>query len=343
VINEVNKAYDKLKKENKEEEMNGAIASSFLDLVSYLVDAGVAFSGEPEAIPAVAPTIGALGATVGLADDTADVYSIYGESSDGEVPNNTEEIRGKVTNLSTQIATRYQHVAEAMGHFGAIFVDDPEKLRIAGEHFTPGGIWALPELEKSMLQKAMVMAVQRSAFETTLPMAFVQWVTSPRRTEKNGSAALEMPESCTYKCPNTRGGGSRNPFPTPPWKKKHPKKGEVSPTWSMLQLGWSGGGPTAGTNLTPQNSTNYDIRALKSALEDMTPERTETEGTTDEGEPGLGHSGDMASPSLMRSIFGTPNPHSFSLKPEGLGVSKEEMFGLEDWTIRKFGCGEPLG
>jgi hypothetical protein len=342
VIEEVNKAYKELKKDNKEEEMNGAIAGSFLDMVSYLVEAGVAVSGQEEALPLVAPALGALGAMIDVGDDSADIYSIYGGSSDGEeVPNNTEAIRGKINNLSGEIAARYVHVANAIGHFGAIFVADPEKLRIAGEHFSPGGIWLIPALEKSMLQSSMVIAVQRSAFETTLPMAFVQWVTSPRHTGKNGDAALEMPESWTYNCPNTRGGGSRDPFPTPPWKKKHPKKGEVSPTWGMLQLGWSGGGPTAGTNLTPQNSTNYDVRALKNALNDMNPERTETEGIEQQGEPGLGHSGSMSS-SLMKSIFAAPS-EGYSVKPEGLGVSKEEMFGLEDWTIRKFGCGEPIG
>jgi hypothetical protein len=343
VIEQVNAAYDKLKKEDKEEEMNGAIAGSFLDMVSYLVDIGVAASGNPEAIPVVAPTIGALGAMIDVGDDAADIYSIYGESSGGEVPNNTEAIRGKLSNLSGEIEERYIHIAEAMGHFGAIFVDDPEKLRLAGAHFAPGGIWALPELKESMLQQAMVIAVQRSAFETTLPMAFVQWVTSPRHTEKNGGAALEMPETWTYYCHNTHGGGSRNPWPTPPWKKKKPKKGEVSPTWSMEQLGWTGGGPTAGTNMTPQNSTNYDVRGLKSSLNDMRVERTETEGIGVEGEPGVGHSGEMASPKLMQSIFAAPSNRGFTLTPEGLGVSKEEIFGLEDWKIRKFACGEPLG
>jgi hypothetical protein len=344
VIEQVNKAYDKKLKEGKEEEMNGAIAGSFLDLVSYLVDVGLAVSGNPEAVPVVAPAIGALGAMIDVGDDAADVYSIYGEPDEGgEVPNNTEVIRGELNKLSGQIAGRYRHVAEAMGHFGAIFVNDPEKLRVAGSHFAPGGIWALPETKKSMLQQAMMISVQRAAFETTLPLAFVQWVTSPRHTEKNGGAALEMPESFTYYCHNTHGGGSRNPWPTPPWKKKHSKKNEVSPTWSMMQLGWSGGGPTAGTNLTPQNSTNYVVRGLKSALNDMHPERTETEGIGLEGEPGLGHSGEMASPGLMKSIFATPNPHGYAETPEGLGVSKEEIFGLEDWKIRKFGCGEPNG
>jgi hypothetical protein len=343
VITEVNKVYDKLKKDNKEEEMNGAIAASFLDMVSYLVDIGVAASGNPEAIPVVAPTIGALGAMIDVGDDAADIYSIYGESGDTEVPNNTEAIRGKVTSLSTEVATRYLHIAQTMGHFGSILVDDPEKLRIAGAHFGGEGIWALPESEEVTLKQAMVTAVQRSVFETTLPMAFVQWVTSPGHTGKNGLGALEMPESWTYYCPNTKGGGSRNPWPTPPWKQKHPKKGEVSATWSMEQLGWSGGGPTAGTNMTPQNSQNYDVRGLKSALDDMHPERTETEGIEQEGEPGLGHSGTMASPSLMKKIFSQPNPHVFTLNPEGLGVSKEEVFGLEDFTTRKLGCGEPIG
>jgi hypothetical protein len=342
VITEVNKAYDQLKKDNKEEEMNGAIAASFLDTVSYLLEFSAAASGEEEFLPVIAPAVGALGAMIDVGDESADVYSIYGGSSDGEeIPNNTEAIRGKITNLSGEVAARYVHVAEAIGHFGAIFVDDPEKLRSAGEHFAPEGIWSIPSLSRSMLQSSMVIAVQRSAFETTLPMAFVQWVTSPRHTGKNGDAALEMPETWTYYCPDTHGEGSRNPYPRPPWKKKHPKKGEVSATWGMLQLGWSGGGPTAGTNLTPQNSTNYDVRALKNALNDMHPDRTETEGTEQEGEPGLAHSGSM-SPSLMKSIFAAPS-EEYSLTPQGLGVSKEEMFGLEDWTIRKFGCGEPNG
>jgi hypothetical protein len=333
VIKVVNEIYDKLKKENKEEEMNGAIAASFLDMVSYLVDVGVAASGNPEAIPFVAPTLGALGAMIDVGDDAADIYGIYGESSESEVPNDTEAIRGKVTDLSTEIATRYLHIAQTMGHFGAILVDDPEKLRLAGDHFSGEGIWALPEAEEMTLREAMVNSVQRAAFETTLPMAFVQWVTSPARTDWDDGSA-ELPQALSYQCPDTHNeGGTRNPWPQPS------KKGG-NPIWSMYELGWSGGGPTAGTNMTPQNSQNYVVRGLKSSTDDMHPERTETENG-DAGYPGLGHTGTMASPFLMEKVFATPNPHVFSMRPEGLGVSKEEMFGLEDWSIRKFGCGEP--
>jgi hypothetical protein len=87
--------------------------------------------------------------------------------------------------------------------------------------------------------------------------------------------------------------------------------------------------------MTPQNSQNFTVRGLKSSLDDMRPERGGAR------EPGLQHSGTMASPTLLKKVFATPDPHGFALTPDGLGVSKEEIFGLEDWTTRKFGCGRP--
>lgn len=191
----------------------------------------------------------------------------------------------------------------------------------------------------STLKQSMINSVQRAAFETTLPMAFVQWVTSPRHTKLNGLGSLELPAALSYKCLDTHpwqpSSETSNPWPKP--SKKH-----GNPIWAMEQIGWSGGGPTAGTNMTPQNSQNYTVRGLKSALDDMHPDRANIEGFHT-GETGLEGVGTMASPTLFKNVFAAPNPHGYSLKPDGLGVSKEEIFGLEDWTTRKFGCSDPIG
>jgi hypothetical protein len=338
VVKSVNEVYDKLEKEDKEEEMEASIAASTLYLASELFEIGTIASGNPEAYPLVAPSMGAFASMIDVGTDASDIYSIYGpdekekEPGEGDVRNATESIKARVTELSAEVQARYIAIAETMQHFGGILVTDPEKLRIAANHFEAGGGWALKGETLKVMRRALILGVQRATFETTLPLAFVQWVTSPRWTRQNPGGSAEVPYAVNYNCSdtNSNGNGSRDPWPKP-------KKNYYEATWAMEGIEYASSGPIRGTNTNPRvNAQSYDVRGLKSKLDDMRPDRDE-----EAHEPGLQHSGSMASPSLMEEILTTHDPHEpLSFKPNGLGMSKEEIFGLEDWETRKFGCGK---
>lgn len=328
VINAVNDVYDKLIKENKEAEVDGAIAADVLYSLSDLVEIGLIASGNPEAYPVVAPSLGALASVIDIGDDSADLLTNDGASGgEGNVPNNTEAIRAKLSAVGYDIQERYANISAAMEHFGGILVDDPAKLREASANFDPGGPWDLNTESKVRMGQAMAASVQTATYESILPEAFVQWVVSPMHTNRNPGGSADLPYAIHYTCPDTNtnhGGDTRNPW-----------KNSAETNWTMESVGWSGGGPTPGTAFTPQNSQSYTVRGLKSSLDDMHPDRP----TTGPGEPGLQHSGTDAPPSLFKSIFGSYSPFGNATNPGPLGVDKEQIFGLEDWTMRKFQCG----
>jgi hypothetical protein len=193
--------------------MDGSVAADVLFALSSIVDVSLIASGNPEAVPVLAPALGALGGMVAIGDDVADAYGGGASNGVGNVANDTEAIRDRVTHLTTDVAARYENVATAMEHFGSVFVDDPAKLHEAAAHFDPGGPWAMPSKSSTNVEmsRAIATAVQTAAYEATLPFAFTKWVVSPRHTtwDENGSA--DLPGALSYNCPDAHGSGSRDP------------------------------------------------------------------------------------------------------------------------------------
>jgi hypothetical protein len=107
----------------------------------------------------------------------------------------------------------------------------------------------------------------------------------------------------------------------------------------MSSVGWSGGGPTAGTNFTPQNSANFLVSGLKFTANNLKPERHERHEAGDSDEPGLGHSGESAPAKLLEELFKSPSSSGTALNPRPLGASKEVIFGMDTWRTNKFQCG----
>ncbi len=331
VVSAVNEADQKLERENRESEMDGSIASDVLYAMSSIVDVGLIASGNPEAIPAFAPALGALGGMVALGDDAAEAFGGGASNGVGNVANDTEAIRGRIRSLSKDVAVRYANIAATMEHFGSVFVDDPVKLREADAHFDPGGAWSFPSTTTARAQmgRAMATSVQTAAYEATLPLAFTKWVVSPRHTTWDEGGSPELPAALDYQCPNAHGSGSRNPW-----------NGNRTPSWALSSVGWSGGGPTPGTSFTPQNSANFLVSGLKFNINNLRPERQERHEAGDPDEPGLGHTGESAPAKLLEELFASPGAGGSALDPKPLGAAKEEIFGMDTWSTRKFQCGE---
>jgi hypothetical protein len=318
---------------NDQATMGAWIAGDLLDVLSSIIDVGLIASGNPELVPLLAPAVGAMSGMAYLGADTSSALTQDGPGSgQGNVPNETDAINDEVGNLMSDISARYSALAQSIEHFGAVFVDDPGKLAQAATNFDPGGPWSIPSGPTEVTTgQAMAVSAQTSAYQATLPLAFNQWMISPRHTNRNPSGSADLPGAKSYACADTL-------FSDEAYADKPPWQG--TPTWAMSSVGWSGGAGRG--DFTPQEAADFTVRGLKSRINDMQPGLFQDESMfRDVYEAALWQQGTNAPTDLLQPLFGTYNAFGTPENPGPLGADKEEIFGMEAWKIKLLQCGSP--
>ena len=318
----------------------GGVGSDALHILTDLIEGGIAAGGAPEVSAIIAPTVGAISSATDLGDEVSTPQ--YGANLQQAVANDTEAINARVSDLEQALSDRYSTLTETLTFLGSVFAGDFARLQAASQNFR--GIWAFTvgptsgETTNRMAQAANVAAIG-ALYEATLPIAFRQWIISPRYSRNNGLAALDLPRAHTYQCVdiNDTGGNDPNPGNRDPIRKS-------TPTSSQTSVGWYGKPSLANPGAPGVNgpSSNYTVRFLKSAADDLRPERYELTDTADE--VGVQHTGtDAPGKSLINPLFQPVNIKQPFMDPVSIGMSKDEFFGLPNWTIDKLQCGTSDG
>jgi hypothetical protein len=328
VITNLRQVYSKLEQQSAEVDGSGILDDLML-FATELADVALAASGQEEAVPVLSAAMGAMSSGLVAGDTTANALAGDGPSSgQSNVPNAPDAINDKVGQLSNDMNKRYQTIALSLGHFGAIFVDDWGKLQEAAANFDPGGPWQLTTDTVNSLGQSIAGEAETAMYETALPITYSQWMISPRKTNRNPQGPGEIPAATGYSCPDEMRGNVR------PWAS--------TSSWSLTEIGWSGGGAAADFNSA--NSAGHTVRGLKSVADEIQPDTYQYYDDTYFGDVTEGSafkSGTSADEALIRPLFDTITPAAGPVDPGPLGASKEEVFGLQNWNIKMLQCGGP--
>jgi hypothetical protein len=322
VIGEVQKAEAELA--THEAEINAASTTSDgLLVVSSVIEYALAGGALPEDLAFGPPMLGGLSAMIALGDD------LFGEDISNEtrpsesqqsVPDNTDAIRDTVSNLGLDLRARYSAVNATMGHFQDVFATDWGKLSKAAENFSTD--WSLNSKEEKLIAQSFSVSAERQLYATTIPMAFSQWIISPRKTDINKQAGVEFPVK-EYQC--RKGQNYYFAYKVNEWE---PVGGETS-------VLWTGGNP--GPNDVP-----YTIRFLKPWADNMETETTNN--LYDEGghDTLIPNPGGNPSEALLNPLFEPVSVSESPMFPRNLGMNKDEFFG-QPWGMQQLQCGLPEG
>jgi hypothetical protein len=288
-----------------------AVASSVMDIVA---------ASQPEDPIGYSPgAIGALGYLLKLSGDGENFFEPKKTKTAEQIPDNTGLIRTKVSNLQEQLEASLRGATGMLKHYEDIIRTDPVKLDEAAANF--GLKWSQTTESELKFEQALTIGADQSAYESIMPLAFNQWIFSPRATSENGSGAVELPDrgyNCTYQSGNGETGEFDNPLTNEPASMS-----------GMNSVAWSGApaGPQA----------NYTVRALKEKDNDIVLESADHE--VGYGNNYIHHKGESPGDSLTDRLWELPSPSAPASSPEGLGMNKEDFFGMESWLLRTIQCG----
>lgn len=280
----------------------------------------IANAAEPGTGLAFSPgALTALANLLKLSDQTAGFFQPKKTKTAEQIPDNTGLIKTKIANLQEQLEASLSNAKGLLRHYEDILRTDPVKLHEAAEYFQVK--WAQTTETELVFEQAMMIGVEQSAYEAIMPLAFNQWIFSPRATNVNPNGPQELPDR-GYNCTYQNGEGYPEGF-------DNPLVNEPADMSGMNSVAWSGapGGP----------QVNYTIRALKEKDNDIVLESAQHEAGY--GNNFIHHKGESPAESLTHRLFEIPTPAAKVTEPVGLGMNKEEFFGMESWLLRQIQCG----
>lgn len=280
----------------------------------------IAAAAEPETELVYSPgALSALAYLLKLSDDSSSFFEPPKTKTAQQIPDNTGLIKTRIANLQEQLEASLKGAKGMLKHFEEIVRTDPVKLEEAADNF--GLKWSQTAETELKFEQALTIGVDQSAYEAIMPLAFNQWIFSPRATNVNVSGPQELPDrgyNCTFQNSEGYPEGFDNPLTNEPASMS-----------GMNSVGWTGApaGPQVG----------YTIRALKEKDNDIVLESAQHQAGY--GDNFIHHKGESPGASLTDQLFELPTPSAPVIKPEGLGMNKEEFFGMESWLLRQIQCG----
>jgi hypothetical protein len=280
----------------------------------------IAAASEPETELVYSPgAISTLAYLLELSDASQGFFTPKKTKTAEQIPDNTGLIKTRVENLTEGLQSSLSAADDVLGHYEEIIRTDPVKLERAADNFGPR--WKQSRETEKVFQQSMIIGAEQSAYEAIMPLAFNQWIFSPRGTSTNPGGPQEMPDrgyNCTYQNEEGYPEGFDNPL-----------SNEPEEMGGMNSVAWNGS-PGA-------NQVGYTIRALKEKDNDIVLESAQHEA--EHGNNLIHHKGDSPSKQLMNPLFELPSPEAEIGKPQGLGMNKEMFFGNEAWLLRTIQCG----
>jgi hypothetical protein len=304
-----------------EAEINAAATSSDALLIgSSIIELGLSL-GLSEELAFAPPALGGISALIALGDD------VFGEGTEASttpsesqqaVDDDTEAIHDSVGNLGKDLQARYNAINATMGHFQDVFATDWGKLQLAATDFRT--VWALETEEQKLIGHSITVGAERQLYDTTVPLAYSQWIISPQDTDINGLAALEPPNK-DYACrPTANSSGADGNYVD-----------SNEPIGGISAVQWTGG--STGFKRQP-----YTVRMLKpwaDNLEAKTTSNFNGLGTPDTYVP---NTGGNPPASLLDPLFEPSSVTENPLEPTDLGLDKDSFFG-QPMGMQQLQCG----
>jgi hypothetical protein len=277
-------------------------------------------AAEPGTELAYSPgALSALANLLKLSDESAVFFQPKKTKTAEQIPDNTGLIKTKIANLQEQLEASLTNAKGLLRHYEDIVRTDPVKLHEAAENFQLK--WAQTSETELAFEQGMMIGVEQSAYESIMPLAFNQWIFSPRGTSVNPNGPQELPDR-GYNCTYENGEGETDEFDNPLTNEPASMSGMNSVAWNAAPVG-------------PQ--VNYTIRALKEKDNDI--DLVAAQHSIGYGNNYVRHKGESPSESLTNRLFEIPTPGAKVTEPVGLGMNKEEFFGMESWLLREIQCG----
>jgi hypothetical protein len=322
VQQEVKEAKGSLLKEETEFNSHEWIEDA-LFVSGQLVQIAISAEADPEQeVAGLGYTPSALSAAaylLELSDSSAKFFQPKKEKTAKSIPDNNALIKDRTENLAKETKSAFTTAVRKLGHFEEIVLEDPAKLAAAANNFKVK--WGMTSANEGRIEQALLIGADTSFYEAVMPLAFNQWIYSPRVTHYNGDAALELPAR-NYQCRKLNSDGYETTLESPLANEPEDMSGMNSVLWS-------------GANNGPQ--TPFTIRALKE--QDNDTELQSAEYEVEYGDNYLRHPGASPSEALMKPLFARPAGFTSHDLPLGLGMNKEEFFGMESWKLRQIQCG----
>jgi len=294
----------------------------------------------------------ALGGVLGMFASSWDLFSdVAGSNKDTDKgitrpPDYPRQIQTTVDQLGTQLKEQYDELNAVFDQLELLFVSDPGKLAQAAANFNDQNRWNLnPGDEKKNLQRTIAVSAQAALFSAVMPVAYDQWFIAPvfTSTGNEGPKNMQLAGPRDYFCDD-----GANPFQEYPDKKNPSDDSYKVPDSSLHYVRFE---PTFTSSSGPRDATKRNHllgRGLKSKsypmrltvnLEEHATNwlYPDTVGGSDDGP------NDGLSPpaSLTDKLFAKPRAAGDAQDPSGLLMSKDEFFGLPNWTTPRLMCGLP--
>ena len=267
------------------------------------------------------------GGPIGLFASAWDLFSELADSNKKRPPtprpfDEPQRIIDRADQLGADLADRYATMGDTFDHLLRVYASDWGKLQQAYAYSL--GPWALSD--SAPLTQSLALGIQTAFYQALMPVAYDQFFVSPvyTRTGNTRPKDVTKPGPSDYHCDE-----GPNPFAKAPASALHYVRWEASDGASENQA---------------NRGRNHAIgRALKSQADPLTTQESSTthgfgSGLADYADTKRAGSDPPAS--LTDPLFAAPSAGGSPTRPGGLGMSKDEFFGMDTWTAPRLQCGD---
>jgi hypothetical protein len=285
-----------------------------LEVVSgalFVGQAMLGFGGEFTGWAAV--PVGAVAASLGLADALT-------PHPDGSVQDDTQEIWDQAYRLGQDMVDRHVAMSTTLDHLGDLFVSDWGRLQAAEQ---ASGGWFIGTRTQNALTQAMSVTGKRTFVQSLMPLAYNQWVISPRFTSINQQGVPDPPRGYQcYHATDTNYDGFENPYVSDPAGNLQAIQYRVS----------------ADDDPANQYTSIHTGRVLRNNQNDTVLQKT-YEGSGYGETVNMRRDGSPPPAGFINPLFQQVTPNDPLTNPTSLGMTPEQLFGSGRWTLRKLQCG----
>lgn len=324
------KANRKLYEEQAEADVSSTI-EDVLETVAYGLELSLVLDPvEAPALEAVPAALGVVSSLIALGED---VYAFYDTSKPVKakyVEDDLSVIRDETQNLGNDFQARYTAIGDKLEHFREVIKTDPVKLARTDANI--GARWNIDQRDEYRIRQGIVVGAKTELYGALMPVAFRQWLVSPRATDID-PGAFAFPANRSYNCRKevSEGsfGGKRvilvNPFGKSPYS-------------TMTRVYWN---PFPSNSNTGPAAGPFTVRALIAVDDDLDLDREEDFNGLGENDTYVKGNGTKPRSSLTDPLFLPVGDGDSATEPRNLGLSKEEFFGQEGWVFKRLQCGIP--
>jgi hypothetical protein len=191
------KANRKLLQEQAEADAADTLESA-LEVAAYGIELGLVV--DPVDSPALEAVPAALGVVSALIALGKDVYAFYDEEkpkSQTYVEDDTDLIKDEVHNLQADFSARYSSIGDTLEHYRQLIKTDSAKL--AAAEVNVANTWDMQAPDEIRMKAAIGTSLQRELYSAVMPIAYKQWLVSPRATDIDPGAFADQPNR-HYNC-----------------------------------------------------------------------------------------------------------------------------------------------